>query len=136
MQHLKVSDYMQAKPIAVKCGTPLSGVVEILLKYHLTGAPVVDGNNQVVGFVSEQDCLAPLLQSSYYCEGEQVVDEVMFKEVLTVTPGSSIVDLAKAMEGNKPKIYPVVEAGKLLGSISRQQVLRALMENGQLCRTA
>jgi CBS domain-containing protein len=114
----------------------LSEVVDILLKHGLPGAPVVDGENRVVGFVSEQDCLAPLLVSSYHCEGEKRVNEVMFSDVVSVHPDDALIGLAKRMSGKMPKQYPVIEQGKLVGLITRSDVLRALSLAGKACRSS
>jgi CBS domain-containing protein len=50
----------------------------------------------------------------------------MRKEVLAVGPDTSILDLAEMMMGQKPKIYPVVEEGRLLGVINRHNVMQAI----------
>jgi CBS domain-containing protein len=54
----------------------------------------------------------------------------MFNEPLTVAPDDSIIEMARQMIAHKPKIYPVVEEGKLIGLITRADVLRALREHG------
>ena len=74
MSELIVRALMAKHPAAVKTGTELTAVVDILLQHKFTGLPVVDDHNKVVGFVSEQDCLRKLLISSYHCEGSLVVE--------------------------------------------------------------
>lgn len=129
MASLRVGDIMNAQPPRVRCGTPVNAVVKLLLQHRVMGVPVVDDNDQVVGFVSEQDCIHSLLVSSYHSEGTPRVDEVMHGEPLCVSPNESIIDLAERMGRNKPKNYPVVENGKLIGLITRTAVLQALMES-------
>ena len=91
------------------------------------GGPVIDKHHKVVGFLSEQDCLARMLLSSYHDQVSAHVGDVMRSEVLTVKPNTSIIDLAQQMLGAKPKIYPVVDDnGVLVGVISRTDVLRAI----------
>jgi predicted transcriptional regulator len=87
---------------------------------------VVDSQGHLDGWVSEQDCIAVMLKEAYHCEQVAQVRDVMRKEVLAVGPDTSILDLAEMMMGQKPKIYPVVEEGRLLGVISRHDVMQAI----------
>lgn len=127
-----VREVMQA-PCHVEAGTPLDAVVARLLENRLLGLPVVDQARRVVGFVSEQDCIHAILVSSYHCEGWPVVEEVMHAEPFTVAPDMLIVDLAQNMGKEKPKVYPVVEKGVLVGIVTRGDVLRGLRDNRSEC---
>lgn len=126
MNALRVSDVMSNHIMPVRCGTPLTKVVKALLENHITGLPVVDENRHLLGFVSEQDCIHALLVSNYHSEGDPIVDDVMFLEPLSVSPDTAIVDLAQKLGSGKPKVYPVVEHGKLIGIVTRTAVLAAL----------
>ncbi|MGO1501509.1 MAG: CBS domain-containing protein [Marinobacter sp.] len=130
MSALRVSDVMSNYIAPVRCGTPLTAVVKALLENHISGLPVVDANRQLLGFVSEQDCIHALLVSSYHSEGDPIVDDVMFLEPLTISPGTAIVDLAQMLGSGKPKVYPVVEHGKLIGIVTRTAVLAELASAG------
>ena len=77
-----VKDVMKSPSPSVKQGTDLGVVVETLLKYGVFGLPVVNSQRELVGFVSEQDCIHSVLVSSYHCEGTPIVDDVMSREVL------------------------------------------------------
>ncbi len=134
MSELIVRALMARHPAAVKTGTELTAVVDILLQHKFTGLPVVDDHNKVVGFVSEQDCLRKLLISSYHCEGSLVVEEFMHSQPLTVHEDDSAVNVAELMVTQKPKIYPVVDdKGILVGLLTREQVLRALKDSRRGC---
>ena len=125
-----VRDIMARHPASIRTGTDLTEVVEVLLRQHMTGLPVVDDADRVVGFVSEQDCLRSLLVSSYHGEGSPRVEDVMFREPLTVRLDDSVVDVAEMMVKQKPKIYPVVDhSGRLQGLLIRSQVLTCLIDN-------
>ncbi|NWN91985.1 CBS domain-containing protein [Marinobacter adhaerens] len=130
MSALRVSDIMSNHIAPLRCGTPLTEVVRTLLENHITGLPVVDEKRHVVGFVSEQDCIHALLVSNYHCEGDPVVDDVMFHEPLPVDPDMAIVDLAQKLGSGKPKVYPVVENEKLIGIVTRTAVLAELARIG------
>lgn len=130
MKSLLVRDVMAKHPPALVLGTPLNEAVEILLKHHMTGLPVIDSNERVVGFVSEQDCLRTMLVSSYHAEGSHKVEDVMHDEPLTVGVEDSVVDVAQLMVKQKPKVYPVIHSdGRLAGLLLRNQVLVALKNN-------
>jgi len=126
----RVADIMARHPASIKTGTSLTEVVEVLLRQRMTGLPVVDDSERVVGFVSEQDCLRTLLVSSYHGEGSPSVEDVMFNEPLTIKMDDTVLDLAEMMLRQKPKVYPVVdEGGRLKGLLMRSQVLACLIES-------
>ena len=130
---LAVNRYMDTKPARIRSGSPLPDVIRTLGKHRVSGAPVVDKGDNIIGFVSEQDCLKQLLLGSYHCDQPNLVDDVMHTDVLTVQAHDSILDLGEKMLGAKPRIYPVVDAGRLVGVISRQQVLGALSAGHEQC---
>src|SRR5690554_7004197 len=131
MHSLKISEVMWNHIEPIRCGTPLTNVVKALLSNHVTGLPVVDDQRRVLGFVSEQDCIQALLVSNYHSEGEPNVDDVMFHKPVTVSPDMSLVDLAQNLGAGKPKVYPVVENGKLVGIVTRAAILSQLAKAGQ-----
>ena len=129
MSSILVKDHMQANVLAVKHDASVREVVEHLLKWNITGAPVVDESMKVIGFVSEQDCMKEMLNSAFYAEDSAQVTQIMRPDVLSVTPDTSILEIAEVMLGNKPKNYPVVEDGRLVGLINRRNILQALKEH-------
>lgn len=129
MSSILVKDYMQANVQAIKADTSVREVVEYLLKWNITGAPVVDASMVVIGFVSEQDCMKEMLNSAFYSEDSAQVTRIMRRDVLSVTPHTSILEIAETMLGNKPKNYPVIEHGKLVGLINRRHILQALKQH-------
>lgn len=126
MESLKAKDYMQTRPITFGADMMVQAAVAKFLNSHQLGGPVVDALGHLVGWVSEQDCIAVMLKEAYYDEPMAQVRDVMRKEVLAVGPDTSILELAEMMMGHKPKIYPVVDEGRLLGVISRHNVMQAI----------
>ena len=121
-----VSDYMEtAKPVVA--GSSLQQTIRHLLDNRLTGAPVIDGENRVIGFVSEQDCIRQALNSSYHGELNSIVEDVMSHNVLTVHAENTIIAVAQRMVDDKPKTYPVIKDNRLVGVIPRRAVLQALV---------
>lgn len=134
MHEPKVADWMDTRVRPLRCGTDLGVVVDALLQSGLTGLPVVDDEERVIGFVSEQDCIHSLLISSYHCEGAPRVNDVMHDQPASVREDDSVLALAQAMETDRPKIYPVVDNdGRYRGLIGRAHVLQALRSARQAC---
>jgi len=107
--------------------TSVSTLAEGLSLHRLPGVPVVDEHDHLIGFISEQDVLGKVLESTYLNDEPPLVRELMRKEVLTVTPNKSLIDLAQEMLSNKPKVYPVVEQERLVGIVTRRDVLNAIL---------
>lgn len=131
MSSILVRDHMQADAQSVLSSFSVSEVIEHLLRTHLTGVPVVDEQQQVVGFVSEQDCMKEMLHAAFFGSESPSVTRIMHTPVLTVTPDTSIVEIAETMMDHKPKNYPVVYDGKLVGIINRRHILNALIDNAR-----
>ena len=127
MESLKVGDYMSQRPVTFTTEMPVAEAVEKLLHSHQTGGPVINEKRELVGFLSEQDCLRQMIESSYYREQVARVKDIMVTDVLAVKPYSSVLEVAQKMITERPKVYPVVDDdGVLLGSISRAQILNAI----------
>lgn len=131
MPSILVKDYMQHNAHAIPVNANVEQVVDHLLTNNLTGAPVIDHDQHVVGFVSEQDCIKEMLNSAFFCAESPPVSSIMRRDVLTVTPDTSILEIAETMLMHKPKNYPVVNNGKLVGLINRRLILNALMHNDE-----
>ncbi|AMG04077.1 CBS domain-containing protein [Vibrio mimicus] len=133
MDSLKVSDYMTTQAITFSPEMSLSAALEKVVRSDNMGGPVIDTQRHVVGFLSEQDLLDKLVHTSYHCQDTHIVSDCMHKEVLFVSPDTSIIELAAMMKVGKPKMYPVVDEGRLVGIITRRDVLRALSKTLNSC---
>ncbi|HIG79658.1 MAG TPA: CBS domain-containing protein [Cycloclasticus sp.] len=106
----------------------ISEAIKFLNTHKISGAPVVDDRGNLVGILSEKDCMQVALQSTYYEDWVGgSVSEYMTVDVKTVPDTASVVDLADKFVKTAYKRYPVLnEEGDLVGQISRSDVLRAL----------
>jgi CBS domain-containing protein len=140
MESLKVSDHMNQRPVTFTSNMTVAEAVERLLQTKQTGGPVIDTHNKVIGFLSEQDCLVQMIESSYYREQVAHVKDIMKIDVLSIKPYTSVIDLAQKMMTEKPKVYPVVDDdGYLLGTINRSALLHAIdlqLHDGYRLRTS
>lgn len=133
MHSILVTDFMNHQPSIVRDTDNVRTAVELLLAKKIIGVPVVDESKNLVGYLSEQDCIEEMLNDAFHCEEPGSVSKVMQKDVLSVKPTTTIVELAQTIIKNKPKNYPVIDDGKLVGLISRTQVLKALVDNDDDC---
>ncbi|WP_299236466.1 CBS domain-containing protein [uncultured Halomonas sp.] len=122
-----VREIMSRDCYRVTSKTSVATLAQGLALHRLPGAPVVDGNDQLIGFISEQDVMGKVLESAYLNDEPPLVSDLMRHEVLSVSPTKSITDLAQEMLGNKPKVYPVVEQHRLVGIVTRRDVLDAIL---------
>ncbi|MBR9726950.1 CBS domain-containing protein [Shewanella intestini] len=136
MDSIKIADHMDRQPVLLKSDMSLAVAVELLLDSKKGGAPVISSQGELVGFLSQQDCLAVMLKSSYHCDLTSTVADCMKTPVLTVSPQDSMLQLAEQMLGEKPKIYPVVSNNKVIGTINRTNVLNAINTYMQQCYLA
>lgn len=128
-----VRDCMSRKVLSFDLSDDVADVVSLLLEHRITGAPVLDAGHNVIGFVSEQDCIKEMLNTAFYCDLTATVGDVMQRNVQTVEPDMPIAQLAEQLTIAKPRVYPVVEGGKLVGIISRSDVLKALFDASVRC---
>lgn len=126
MDSIKVSHFMKKHFISFTPEMPIVTAVGKLLATQQIGGPVIDNNKKLIGFLSEQDCMSATLQASYHFEGIATVGDCMHAPALSVGPDDSILTLAEQMLGAKPKIYPVVDQGTVVGLITRRDVLTAI----------
>lgn len=133
MESLKVKDYMNTRPITFTENMSLSAALDKLLTAKQIGGLIINEHKQVVGFISEQDMIHKLLKVSYHCQDSHSVSDCMRTDVLTVSGNDTIIVLAETMTGQKPKIYPVVDDGRLVGVITRRDVLTAISNQIGAC---
>ncbi len=126
-----VGDYMVKALVTVKPDDDIYNAIQLLIKKQISGSPVVDDHGQLIGMLSEKDCLTILSRRAYHQHASGKVSEYMTTKVHTVSPDMPLVDLAEKMAApDFPfRRVPVVKDGRLVGQISRRDVLIAIQEN-------
>lgn len=125
LNSVTVKDYMTSAMITLKPEVDIVEAAQTLLEYRLSGAPVVDDNSRVVGFLSEKDCLHTVLSAVYNQDYGDLVKDRMTHGIKVVHPSENITDIAERFLKEGVRMYPVVEKEVLVGMISRQSVLNA-----------
>ncbi|MDA0147009.1 CBS domain-containing protein [Vibrio sp. LaRot3] len=133
MESLKVKDYMTLQAVTFKPEMSLSAALDKVMGSDYLGGPVINDKKEVIGFLSGQDLLEKLIKVSYFCQDTHIVSDCMHPEVLSVSPEMNIIELAEMMKIGKPKVYPVIDNGRLVGIITRKDVLRAIAKNIDAC---
>jgi predicted transcriptional regulator len=127
---LKVSDYMTTSLITFKANQSIENVMETLVKNRISGGPVVNDKNELVGIISETDCIKQISESRYYNMPMQdkTIEKYITKDVDTIDGNMNIFDAATKFIQSKRRRFPIVKSGKLVGQISQSDVLKAAMK--------
>ena len=127
LQSVDLRDYMITNPIKVKDDDHLLDTIKIIIDNKVSGVCVINEKNVLVGVLSEMDCLAAILESTYNNIGVGLVSEYMTKENIVVAhPSDDIINVAQDMLLKKHRRRPVIEDGKLVGQVSCRQLLTAV----------
>lgn len=129
LRSVKAQDYMCEKLVTFTPETDLFEAIGKLLKFHISGAPVLDEEGNLVGLLSEKDCLKAILTLTYHEEemGGKV-GQYMTPEVHTIEHDADIIRVSEEFISSGRRRLPVVRNGRLIGQISRRDVLRAVEE--------
>lgn len=122
----KAEDCMVREVITVRPDTNAYDAIALLLKHRISGMPVVDESGKLVGILSEIDCLATLVDSRYHNMPTALVKDLMSTELQTVSPDTDIVKISELFLQTRYRRLPVVDSGRLVGQVSRRDVLRAI----------
>src|SRR3974377_668888 len=143
---MNAADVMVTNVITVGLCACLQDVAHLLLTNRISAVPVVDSDGKVVGIVSEGDLMRRAeagtgrprswwlslltgkegLAAQYVKEHSRKVADVMTRDVITATPDTPLQDIANILEKNSIKRVPIIKDGKMVGVVSRANLLQAL----------
>ena len=126
MRSRAVKDIMTKKLITFQPDMRVLAAIESLLKHKISGAPVVNENGNLIGVLSEIDCMSTIIQDLYYSDSGGSVEDFMSTEITTVNSEMGLVDLAEIFQKKHFRRLPVVDNGILVGQVSRRDVLKAI----------
>jgi len=146
---MKVKDIMIKDVKSILPETPVSEALQILSRDKLSGLPIIDNDNKLVGVFTEKDIIKYILPGYVKQVGifmyqdnpkamkvkvnellqERRVSDLMRKEVITIDPEAPLSEAARTMLTQKVRRLPVIEKdGKVIGIIARQDVVRAFIK--------
>ena len=125
-----VRQMMDTATHAVSADLPIREAIDVLIKQGLTGIPVLGAGGQVLGVLSEEHCLKLIaLGDEKFDEPKGTVAAYFDSSVPQVSPDVDIYYVAGMfLREERHRRFPVVEHGKLIGVITRKDVLRALRD--------
>jgi predicted transcriptional regulator len=128
-----VQDYMSRQLIIFKPEDTIDSVVNTLIYKGISGGPVVDDSYNLIGIISEGDCLKQIIKGKYnnYPNLNGLVKEHMITEVQTLQSDNTILEAATAFLEQRIRRFPVLENGKLVGQISQRDVMKATEDFGR-----
>ena len=124
-----VKNYMITRLITLTRDMDVYFAIRLLLKNRISGPPIIDDDNNLVGILSEKDCLRIFANGSFYDMPGGPVSKFMTDVVSTVKPSSDLFSVADVFLQHNFRPMPVVEGKKLVGQISRRDVLRAIQDS-------
>jgi CBS domain-containing protein len=143
---MKAADVMVSSVVSVASDATVPEVANILLRNRISGVPVIGPNGELVGIVSEGDLMRrpeagtlrrhswwlalfgsnEEMASEYIKSHSRKVVDVMTRRVVTATPDTPVGDVATLLEKHGIKRVPIVKDGKIVGIVSRANLLQAL----------
>jgi CBS domain-containing protein len=121
-----VKDHMVTHVVTLHPDMEILRATQVLIGSDVSGAPVLDQHGRLVGVLTERDCLRVVLHAGYYGEPGGLVRDYMTREPVSVNPDDTILELAERFIQEGYRRYPVVDGGRLVGLISRRDVMRAM----------
>ena len=120
-------DVMRTDIKTIRRSATLIEAAQMLLEHQISGLPVTDDSGLLVGIISEFALLA-ITYEPFSCR--QTVDDHMSRQVICVTPDTPLKELADTFILHRIRRLPVTENGRLVGMVSRRELLRATLESG------
>ena len=125
---MQIQDYMKKDLLTLDPEMDVLRAAQLLIKFDISGAPVLDKHGRLVGMLTERDCMQVALQGFYHGEPGGLVKKHMSPDPQFVSPDQSILTVAEMFIQGRFQRFPVVDNGRLVGVIARRDVMRALAE--------
>lgn len=125
---IPITKYMTTKLITFTPDIDIREATRTLLKNNISGAPVVDKDGKLIGVLSERDCILLILDGEYnqVPTGSGTVEDYMSTNLKTIDADKTVLDAAYEFVNTPYRRFPVLDEGKLVGQISRRDILKAI----------
>ncbi|KOR31637.1 hypothetical protein TI05_12350 [Achromatium sp. WMS3] len=126
LRSVTVKDYVTVSPVVLTENMPVMQAIQELVKHQISGAPVQDLHGNLVGMISQRDCLKTVLSTSYHDEFAGTVADFMSRDVIRLDMDNNILDAIEIFVNEGYQRIPVMDENRLVGVISQYDALRAL----------
>jgi len=125
-----ITNYMSSHLIKFQPETDIHTAIKTFLKYDISGAPVINKKGELLGILSEKDCIRTILDGPYNQApgGNGTVGDFMSTEVKTVSGDMTVIEVAYEFVMSNYRRFPVIQDGKLVGQVSRRDILQAILK--------
>lgn len=127
---VSVADCMLKSVVTFTEDMSLVEAMKIMIRHKVSGGPVINENHEVVGIISEGDCVKQISDSRYYNMpmSDIKVGTKMSRNVETVSPTENVFDVANKFLHLKRRRFPVISEGKLVGLVSQKIMMKVALE--------
>ena len=126
----KVQDIMNTKVICINRDTTIIDAMRLMAKNNITGIPVVEDDMTLAGILTEQDVLR--LYHTYKDEKDRIVNDFMTRPAIYFEQDAPLMDTCYCLRDSSIRRVPVTSNGKVVGVISRSDIIRFIIERYQL----
>jgi len=126
---LLVEDIMSRNLIVFKPNETIHEVMSKFIKYRISGGPVVNEKGDLIGVISEADCMKEVSESRYFNLPilDKSVSKFMTTKVDTIEASKTIFEAASYFFKTSRRRFPVLDKDKLVGQISRKDIVIATL---------
>jgi len=129
VKNILVRDVMSTSLILFRPKQTIHDVMKSFIKYRISGGPVVDKHGELMGVISEADCMKEISESRYFNMPilDKTVYHFMTKDVETIEASTSIFDAASLFSKTNRRRFPVIDKKRLVGQVSRKDIVIAAL---------
>lgn len=129
LHDIPVKRYMSRYILTFSPEQEVLEAARLLADRGISSAPVIDNIGNLVGVISDTDCMAAAIKVAYDPDWKGLVKEYMSENVVTVEANESTLKIAERFLKDRFRRYPVMEDNRLIGQITRLDVLKALQKS-------
>lgn len=125
LRNLSAADIMTKRVILLRPDQDLFEVMELFIKHQISGAPVVDRAGRYLGVFTERTCIELMINAMSEGTPTNRIEPFIDREAITVDPDTDLLTIAHILKDTPYRRLPVIKFGKVVGLISRRDVLKA-----------
>ena len=114
---MKVQDIMTTDVVSVRVDSEIEGAARLMARHGISGLPVMDGDNQLVGLVTEYDLISK--------QGSTIGD-LMTRGIISISPETDVSQVAELLASRRIRRVPVMQGSHLVGIVSRSDLIKQL----------